>query len=115
MLADPVARAHAQQTSWLYNRCFRDAREAASAARGSKGRLAKGAAPGCERMDASSQLRLELGDTRLLLRQLRLQLSDVTARRTAACQQRHRCHLEKNATQMAAISWRLTASRARPR
>ena len=25
------------------------------------------------------------------------------------CQQRYRCHLEKNATQTAAISWRLTA------
>ena len=26
----------------------------------------------------------------------------------SACQQGYRCHLEKNATQMAAISWRLT-------
>ena len=60
MLADPVKRAHGQQTVWLHNRCFRDSREAASAARGGRGRLAKSAAPGCERMDASSQLRLEL-------------------------------------------------------
>ena len=60
MLADPIRRAHAQQTLWLHNRCFRDAREALSASRGGKGRLAKGAAPGCERMDASAQLRLEL-------------------------------------------------------
>lgn len=29
MLADPVRRAHAQQTLWLHNRCYRDAREAA--------------------------------------------------------------------------------------
>ena len=60
MLADPIARAHAQQTQWLHSRCFRDAREAMSARRGYKGRLAKGAAPGCERLDASAQLRLEL-------------------------------------------------------
>ena len=60
MLADPIRRAHSQQTQWLHTRCFRDAREAASARRGNRGRLAKGAAPGCERLDASSQLRLEL-------------------------------------------------------
>jgi type II secretory pathway pseudopilin PulG len=60
MVGDPVQRAHAQQTLWLHNRCFRDAHEAAAAARGGKGRLAKGAAPNCERLDASSQLRLEL-------------------------------------------------------
>ena len=29
-----------------------------------------------------------------------------------ACQQRYRWHLEKNATQMAAISWQLTPSRS---
>ena len=31
MVADPVRRAHAQQTAWLHNRCYRDAREAAKA------------------------------------------------------------------------------------
>ena len=60
MLSDPVKRAHAQQTLWLHNRCFRDSREALAASKGAKGRLAKGAAPGCERLDASAQLRLEL-------------------------------------------------------
>ena len=29
---------------------------------------------------------------------------------TSACRQRYRWHLEKNATQMPAISWRLTGS-----
>ena len=57
-------RAHAQQTQWFQSRCFRDAREAAAAGRGAKGRLAKGAAPGCERLDATVQLRLELGCVR---------------------------------------------------
>ena len=30
--------------------------------------------------------------------------------RPVICPQRHRCHLEKNATQMAAISWQLTGA-----
>ena len=33
-----------------------------------------------------------------------------TSSRPPACQQRYRCHLEKNATQMPAIAWQLTSS-----
>ena len=41
-------------------------------------------------------------------------LDDLVAARRAeaeeeACPQRYRCHLEKNATQIPAVSWRLTA------
>ncbi|KAL1500560.1 hypothetical protein AB1Y20_013215 [Prymnesium parvum] len=60
MLAAPVRRAHAQQTAWLHNRCYRDGREAAAAKRGAKYRMAKGAAAGCDRFTAEEQLRLEL-------------------------------------------------------
>lgn len=60
MVADPIQRAHAQQTLWLHNRCYRDANEARSARNGARALLAKGASPGCEKMDATSQLRIEL-------------------------------------------------------
>lgn len=60
MLADPVERAHTQQSAWLHSRCFRDPHEAASARLGGKGRFAKGAVSGCERLDANTQLRMEL-------------------------------------------------------
>ena len=43
MLADPVQRAHQQQSIWLNNRCYRDAASAAAAREGRPVRLAKGA------------------------------------------------------------------------
>jgi len=60
MVADPVQRALAQQTAWLHSRCYRDEREAVRARAGEKYRLSKGAVSGCERMDANTQLALEL-------------------------------------------------------
>ena len=41
--------------------------------------------------------------------------ASAMALQSSTCQQRYRWHLEKNATQMPAISWRLTALPAAPR
>ena len=46
--------------------------------------------------------------------QVRVEVQQLEALEAAACQQRYRWHLEKNATQMPAISWQLTPRRDNP-
>ena len=60
MLAEPVQRAHAQQTIWLHNKCYRDASAAAAAKLGRPARMAKGAPAHCAEFGAQRQLRAEL-------------------------------------------------------
>ena len=69
MLAEPVLRAHGQQTAWRTTRCYKDQHQAQLArqpggTRRGNAKMAKGAPHRCERLTANAQLRVELSQLR---------------------------------------------------